>query len=222
MPVYFKFLALSFGALLPLINPLASALVFLGVVGGAPREVLRSLARNIALTTMLFLAATDLGGAGILKLFGISLPVMQLAGGLVLAAMGWRLLNGSDTVVEREPSASVSDPATLHGKVFYPFTFPVTAGPASLVVTLTLSAHASKGELLQAIFAHLGILSAVALLCVAVYLCYSYADVITRKISQQTVHGILRVVAFILFCIGVQIAWNGLDALIAGRALLQK
>src|SRR5208283_4518414 len=110
MPVYFKFLALSFGALLPLINPLASALVFLGMVGGAPRDVLRSLARKIAFTTALFLAATDLGGAGVLKLFGISLPVMQLAGGLVLAAMGWRLLNGSDTVAEREPSASVSDP----------------------------------------------------------------------------------------------------------------
>jgi multiple antibiotic resistance protein len=220
--VYLKFLALALSALFPLINPVGSALVFLTMVGTVPRDVIRSLAKRIAFSTTLFLLVVDLGGAGILQVFGISLPVVQLAGGLVVAAMGWRLLNESDTVVRREPAASAVDPAALGGKVFYPFTFPITAGPGTLVVTLTLSAHASKRSLGEAAFAHLGIFSAVVLQCVGVYFCYAYADAIARRVSQQTAHGILRVIAFILFCIGVQIAWNGLAALVAGANLLPK
>lgn len=220
--VYFKFLAIALSALFPLINPVGSALVFLTMVGPVPREVIRSLAKRIAISTTLFLLIVDLGGAGILKLFGISLPVVQLAGGLVVAAMGWRLLNESDTLVRSEPAESAGDPAALRGKVFYPFTFPVTAGPGTLVVTLTLSAHASKRPLVEAAFAHFGIFTAVVLQCIVVYFCYAYADAIARKVSQQTAHGILRVVSFILFCIGVQIAWNGLAALVVGANLFPK
>jgi len=221
MTVYLKFLAISFSALLPLINPIASSLVFLSMVGSAPREVIRSLSKKIALGTTLFLFAMDLGGAGVLKLFGISLPVMQLGGGLVLIAMGWRLLNEGDAPPQGEPKTGAAEHAALQGRVFYPFTFPVTAGPGALVVTLTLSAHASKRTLEEAIFAHLGIFSAIVLLCVAVFLCYSYAKAIAQKVSQQTAHGILRVVSFFLLCIGVQIAWNGLSALLAASNLLQ-
>ncbi len=220
--VYFKFLAIALSALFPLINPVGSALVFLTMVGPVPRGVIRSLAKRIAISTTLFLLIVDLGGAGILKLFGISLPVVQLAGGLVVAAMGWRLLNESDTLVRSEPAESAGDPAALRGKVFYPFTFPVTAGPGTLVVTLTLSAHASKRPLVEAAFAHFGIFTAVVLQCIVVYFCYAYADAIARKVSQQTAHGILRVVSFILFCIGVQIAWNGLAALVVGANLFPK
>jgi multiple antibiotic resistance protein len=79
---------------------------------------------------------------------------------------------------------------------------------------LTLSAHASKPKLLDNIFSHLGILLAVVVLSLTVYVSYRYAPKITQKIAPQTVHGILRVIAFILLCIGVQIAWNGMQSLI--------
>jgi multiple antibiotic resistance protein len=91
----------------------------------------------------------------------------------------------------------------------------VTAGPGVLVVMLTLSAHASKGTPLEAIVAHLGVLSGMVLMCVAVFISYAYAPKITAKISPATAHGILRVIAFVLLCIGVQIAWNGLYALVS-------
>ncbi len=79
-----KFLPLAFSALLPVINPVGSALILLGLVGPAPPEVFRSLARKIALSTVFFLLAIDLAGAAILSFFGISLPVVQFAGGFVL------------------------------------------------------------------------------------------------------------------------------------------
>lgn len=222
MSVFIKFFAFAFSALLPVINPVGSSLVFLGMVGVARPEVYRTLARKIAISTAFFLLAMDLAGAAVLRLFGISLPVVQLAGGLVLAAMGWKLLNEPDEAEQVQTAAPLADLSALRGKVFYPFTFPVTAGPGVLVVMLTLSAHASKGTVMEALFAHLGVLTGMCLMCLAVFIFYAYAPKITAKISQSTAHGILRVIAFVLLCIGVQIAWNGLYSLNEGRAFLLK
>jgi multiple antibiotic resistance protein len=215
MMLVLKYFALAFSALLPLINPLGSALVFLGLVGVAPPDVFRNLARRIAISTTLFLFVVELIGAALLAFFGISLPVVQVAGGFVLAAMGWGLLNNDDSAPSAEKSAvAATDFKSLEEKVFFPFTFPVTAGPGTIVVMLTLSAHASKPDLLDNMFSHLGILLAVVVLSLAVFVSYRYAPKITQKIAPQTVHGVLRVIAFILLCIGVQIAWNGMQSLI--------
>jgi len=77
----FKFFGLAFSALLPVINPLGSALVFMGLIGNAPGDVLRNLARKIAIDTILFLIAIELGGTAVLSFFGISLPVVRLPEG---------------------------------------------------------------------------------------------------------------------------------------------
>jgi multiple antibiotic resistance protein len=222
MSEYLKYLALAFSALLPLINPLGSSIIFLGMVGPASFKVYRSLAFKIALTTLLFLFAIDIAGAAILKLFGVSLPIVQLAGGLVVAAMGWELLNAKTTSSQVDPAALQPDTHSLQEKIFYPFTFPVTAGPGTLVVTITLSAHASKGALSQILFDQLGLLSGFILLCISVFFFYAYAPKITSKISPSTAHGVIRVIAFVVLCIGVQIAWNGLAALTAGHTIIIK
>ena len=210
-----KFFGLSFSALLPLVNPVGDALVFLALVGTARPAVYRSLAKKIAITTTLFLVMIEVLGTAMLKFFGISLPVMQVSGGLALAAMGWRMLNQEqpDTKDER---TEVRDAGlgSLEGKIFYPFTFPITAGPGCIVVMVTLSAHASVKGLLPNMAAHAGIVLAVVLLSVAVYFCYGYAPAITARVSSQTAHGILRVIAFVLLCIGGQITWNGVEALL--------
>ena len=205
---------LALSALLPLINPLGSALFFVGLVGPAPPEVYRRLARKIAFTTTLFLLAIDAVGTATLKFFGISLGVMQVSGGLVLAAMEWGLLNQSQPQAQNRPEFEDTDLASLENQVFYPFTFPVTAGPGCVVVMITLSAHASREGGLAHVSAHSGIALAIVLLSVAVYVCYGYAPVITARVRPQTAHGILRVVAFVLMCIGVQITWNGVEALL--------
>ena len=209
-----KFFGLSFSALLPLVNPVGDALVFLALVGTARPAVYRSLAKKIAISTTLFLVMIEVLGTAMLKFFGISLPVMQVAGGLALAAMGWRMLNEEEPDTKDERN-EVRDAGlgSLEGKIFYPFTFPITAGPGCIVVMVTLSAHASVKGLLPTMAAHAGIVLAVVLLSVAVYFCYGYAPAITARVSSQTAHGILRVIAFVLLCIGGQITWNGVEAL---------
>ena len=103
----------------------------------------------------------------------------------------------------------------LQEKAFYPFTFPVTSGPGVLVVLLTLSARFSGGSRSATVLGHLGLFIAIVVLSAAVYFCYAYAAKITKAIPPSTAHGILRVMAFILLCIGVQISWNGLATLLA-------
>src|SRR5271168_1464137 len=87
---------IAFSALLPLINPLGSALIFLGLVGDASPAVYRSLARRIAINNIIFLTVIELLGSAILRFFGISLPIVQLSGGIVIAAIGWSVLNEQD------------------------------------------------------------------------------------------------------------------------------
>ena len=212
---------IAFTVLLPLINPLGSALVFLGLVGDAPPHVIRSLARRIAIGNIVFLAIIELVGAAILNFFGISLPIVQLSGGIVIAAMGWEVLNQSSAGAasrSKEEECDSHDEAStrrLEEGVFYPFTFPITSGPGTLVGLLTLAARISNRSLTQNILAHVGVFLAVVVISVLCYFCYAYAPKVTKAIPPSTAHGILRVIAFILLCIGIQIAWNGLSTLLA-------
>jgi multiple antibiotic resistance protein len=219
-PLWESFL-IAFSVLLPLINPLGSALVFLGLAGEAPPNVYRSLARRIAVNNIIFLAIIELLGAAILNFFGISLPIVQLSGGIVIAAMGWKVLNERDARAnsrnkqEETETAEETRMEDFEQKIFYPFTFPITSGPGTLVALLTVTARISGQNLTGNILAHVGVFVAVVVLSVLVYFCYAYAPKITKAIAPSTAHGILRVIAFILLCIGVQIAWNGLAQLLA-------
>lgn len=214
MLLLLKYFGLAFSALLPVVNPLGSALIFLGVVGNASPNVFRNLARKVAFSTVLFFLLIELIGASLLTFFGISLPVVELAGGLVLAAMGWGLLNDKNEEAIDKQSSAAAGSGALEEKVFYPLTFPITAGPGCIVVMLTLSAHSARNGVLSNVLSHVGIAVAVVALSFTVFLSYTYAPKITQKIAPTTVQGILRVIAFVLLCIGVQIAWNGLEAMV--------
>src|SRR5580700_3531122 len=178
---------LAFSALLPLINPLGSALVFLTLVGNAPPKIYMSLARRIALNNVIFLGTIELVGSAILNFFGISQPIVQVAGGLVIAGMGWKTLNENDANANSRQKLEECDDKDevlledLNQKMFYPFTFPVTSGPGTLV---TMSAQASRHPLEGNLLAHCGIFSAVLVLSLGVFVCYAYAPKITTKISQ--------------------------------------
>jgi len=220
LPLWNSFL-IAFSVLLPLINPLGSALVFLGLAGDAPPQVFRLLARKIAINNIIFLAIIELLGAAILNFFGISLPIVQLSGGIVIAAMGWGVLNEKSASANSKNKEAECGPheepdiQRLEEGVFYPFTFPITSGPGTLVGLLTLTARISNRVITQNILAHVGVFLAVVVISVLCYFCYAYAPKITKAIPPSTAHGILRVIAFILLCIGTQIAWNGLSALLA-------
>jgi multiple antibiotic resistance protein len=208
------FIPLAFAALLPIVNPVGSALIFLSIVGPEPPAFYRQLALRIAINMLIFIAVIELIGAWLLKFFGISLPILQVGGGLTLAAMGWRLLNAPDAAT---PAAAAieSDSNAAIDKLFYPLTFPLTVGPGTIVVVLTLSANASGHGWADILLAHASIFVASALVALLVFLSYGYAPVLARKIPEHAFNGVQRLISFILLCIGVQIAWGGLDTLLS-------
>lgn len=216
-----KFFALAFSALIPLVNPLGTSLLIVGFVGPVPLKMYRSLARRIAINIVIFFAVIELVGSAILNFFGISLPIVQVSGGLVIAAMGWSLLNqkSTDPSAPEDQKVQVAEDAenvatSLREKAFYPFTFPLTAGPGCIVVMLTLTAQATQDTITHTLIAHAGIILACVATSILVFLFYANAPRITKAVAPSTAHGILRVIAFFLFCIGVQITWTGLSALL--------
>jgi multiple antibiotic resistance protein len=220
MKEFAKYFVLGFSALLPLINPPGSALELVGIVGIGEDKPYKLLARKISINTTLFLAIVALTGPYLLQFFGISVEVLQVVGGAVLAAMGWHLLN------KPEGEKQMSDPSLRRAaedcvanfwqsKVFYPFTFPLTVGPGSVAVTLTLSAQAKSLQLYDRIGAFLGLLGCVAFLSFMVFVFYAYAPFAAEKVPSALAHGVLRIIAFLLICIGFQIGWHGLRPLLA-------
>lgn len=219
MKEFTTYFLLGLSALLPLINPPGTALELLSVVGIREPQPYKVLAKKVGANTILFLALVALLGPYALQFFGISIAVLQLVGGAVLAAMGWQLLNKPDD--KRETQApdvlrSATDSATKfwQSRAFYPLTFPITVGPGSVTVMLTLSAQAKSLDLGARIPAFLGLAACVVLLSATLYVFCAYAPSVAERVPSALVHGVLRITAFLLICIGVQIAWHGLQALL--------
>lgn len=203
---------IAVGALLPIVDPLGGAPIYLGMTANmSPADRLRC-AKLVAINSFLLLLAAVLVGSYVLDFFGVSIPAVQVAGGLVVSAIGWSLLNSPATpsMTDRSTSASAE---TISERAFYPITMPLTVGPGAISAALTLGANPPRGlrPLLTTAAANsLGVLA----VAISVYVCYRYADVILRKLGSTGTNALIRLMAFIVLCIGVQIMWNGVHALI--------
>jgi multiple antibiotic resistance protein len=151
-------------------------------------------------------------GSYILDFFGLSLPIVQVGGGLLIMSFGWTFLHQREEDVVA-PSATTWRPEELASRAFYPLTLPLTVGPGSMSVAITLGANTSETGLnVMAMFASM--VTGVALIALSIYLCYRFAENIARVLGQTGTSVFLRLSAFIALCIGVQITWNGVSALI--------
>jgi multiple antibiotic resistance protein len=200
-------------ALFPIVNPLGMAPIFLIYTAGADAATRDRLARRIAYNSFALATVSLVAGSYILHFFGLSLPAVQIGGGLVVAATGWRILHrGADDPQHRAPAPS---PEAVLASAFYPLTMPLTVGPGSIAVMLAIGSNvppASAGNdyLLPQAF---GGLVGVAIVALSVYLSYRYAEPILRRLGESGVNVFLRLSAFILLCLGVQILLNGYHAI---------
>jgi multiple antibiotic resistance protein len=198
-------------ALFPIVNPLGNTPLFLTLTPGYSSDARSLLASKIALNSFWLLTASMLVGTHILAFFGISIPLVQVGGGLVVIATSWTLL-------QREPEearASSEKKVTkqdISNRAFYPLTLPLTVGPGSISVAITLGAdqlpHVSS--LVRLLAATIG----PALLAVTIYLSYRFAERIARFAGETAMNVVVRLSSFILLCIGVGILWNGVRSLL--------
>ncbi|HAI45322.1 inner membrane protein [compost metagenome] len=208
-----------FTSLLPVINPPGAALMVLGIVPDASPAQRSTVARAVAINSLVLLAASIGIGAYVLSFFGISIPVLRVAGGLVIAATGWRLLQspaqgerGSLAGAAQEEAREDID-ASLASQLFYPFTLPLTVGPGSIAVAIAVGTS-SPAEGPAAV--HLAAAACALLaLCVLIYVCMRYACRLQALLGHTGTQVVVRLLAFVILCIGVQIGWLGLSELLA-------
>ena len=207
-------LLLAVAALLPIVNPLGGAPIFLAKTVDLSPDEHDDLARRVAINCFVLLLVSTFIGAYVLDFFGLSIPAVQVAGGAVVCAMGWNLLNEPDRPPPQTRDAvRAHTPADLARRAFYPLTMPLTVGPGSISVAITLGANPAPDvrSLITTSIAHvIGIMIVV----VTVFLCYRYAERLLRRLGDVGTVIVSRLMAFILICIGVQILWNGVAGLI--------
>ncbi|MBL8378729.1 MAG: NAAT family transporter [Burkholderiales bacterium] len=209
----FKTVFVVVAALLPILNPPGTAPVFLAMTHGATPAVRAALARRIALNVLCMLVAAMFVGSFVLEFFGISIPVVRVAGGLLVCATAWQLLTAADPLEAGDArAASGASFDVLSQRAFYPLTFPITCGPGSIAVAITLGAtlQSSKIALLHMSAAVLG----AVLLAATVFVCLRYAERLLRPLGKTGTTVFLRLMAFVLLCIGVQILWTGVAELL--------
>jgi multiple antibiotic resistance protein len=154
-------------------------------------------------------------GSLILEFFGISIPVVRVAGGLLVTTVGWKLLSAG-AGSSHEPLHGAAD-AGVSVDSFYPLTLPLTIGPGAISVALTIGSHHPRDPF----GAHAMLLASTALLgllaiALAIYGSYRFAAPLVRYLGEAGVNVLVRLSAFILVCIGIQIGWSGFGSLVAG------
>ncbi|MBS1852757.1 MAG: MarC family protein [Acidobacteria bacterium] len=212
-----KSLFLILSALFPIVNPLGGSPFFLALTKEYSPKSRRALSRQIAMNSFFLLVGSYFIGTHILAFFGISLPVVQVGGGLIVISTGWTMLKQRDDN-ERTSVSQNADPDHAFAQAFYPFTLPLTVGPGSISVAITLGAntvHHAKAHL----WTYLAALVGSAMVAFSVYLCYGFADRLARTLGTTAMSVILRLSSFLLVCIGVQILWNGASELLASVPL---
>ena len=173
---------LVFAAIFPVVNPPGAALIFLGLTQGASSQTRRWLARRVAVNAFVIINLSLTVGALVLKIYGISIPVLRVAGGLIVAVAGWKLLNEENSKAADE-TASKERTTDFTDLAFYPLTMPLTTGPGTIAVMISVglsrSAY-SDGRILPFLVA---VLLATMVIALMIYICFAYSDRVPRLLG---------------------------------------
>jgi multiple antibiotic resistance protein len=202
---------LAFGALFSIVNPLSGAFIFFGATRELEPKTRAAVSRWVSIYAFCIVAASLYIGAYVLKFFGISIPVLRVAGGIIVSMTGWRMLNEPDATEQRRsetpsPKSIAVSPSRL---AFYPLTMPLTTGPGTISVAISIGASRPSGLHAPLLVFFIETLAATALLVGLVYAFYRNASRLADLIGATGTTIVVRLSAFLLFCIGIQVFWNG-------------
>lgn len=224
---FFKSAILVPITLLPILNPFGNAPVFASLSTGLSRDAEKRLARQVTINCFFMLLGAMFIGSHVLAFFGISLPIVRVGGGLLVIATGWRLLNedskggggDGDAIREQVVTRQVWSEDEFKVRSFYPISFPLTVGPGSIAASITLGANTPM-RLPDIVISAGSAVLGVALTTLVILLCYRYANGMVRMLGRLGTMVVLRLSAFILLCIGIEIFWHGLVDLLSESGLV--
>jgi len=197
---------LGFPALFSIVNPVSGAFIFRTRTAERTHDERVHLARRVGIYSAVVMLVALWGGSYVLAFFGISLPALRIAGGLVLAIYAWALLN-SPEVQEARKHEQAGLAEGVEDIAFYPLTLPFTTGPGTISVAVALGAAHPAHEPALPFFA--GMSLAALAIAISVWLLYSFTDQLARLLGRNASRTITRLSAFFQLCIGVQILITG-------------
>lgn len=211
-PIYTLFVH-TFISLFSIVNPIGMAPIFLSMTRDFPRKERHKIAYRVMLYGIILLLVTLFAGPTIILFFGISIPLIQIAGGFIVFFTSWEMINFKSKISPQEKHEALT-PAHATDIAFFPLTMPITAGAGSMAIIIALASnighHISGATLSQYIVVVVAILAVFAI----VGFCYRYSDSIFTRLGQTGTSVVTRLSAFILLAIAVGLVWDGIRGLL--------
>jgi multiple antibiotic resistance protein len=197
----------GFGALFAIINPYGLAFIFLDRTISLSESERAVIALRVAGYAFAVLLVSLFLGSQILNFFGVTIPALRIAGGLVVAATGWSMLHAPLTAPGAHASSS-ADLATMKRMAFFPLTIPLTTGPGTIATAIAIGINRSDN--LDVMF-ETSIVSLVVAFAVSatIYHAYRKSSAMARMFGEEGTGVVTKLSAFLLLCIGVQIIITG-------------
>jgi multiple antibiotic resistance protein len=210
---FIHLLFISVIALFPVVNPIGSAFMVNPYLSGLNENQKKIAVKKIVFFAFCICIVSLFAGHWVLELFGISIPVVQLAGGVMICKMGWESLSSNDKQQDPEKKeTSTADPngdEQVMDSLFYPLTFPITTGAGTISVLFTLSAHSSNADLTNHLINTAAVVLAIIIMCLLIYIFYGNTQFIIKRLGHNGEKIMNRIMAFLIFCVGLQIAISG-------------
>lgn len=198
----------GFTGLMGIINPFGIAFLFLERTESLTEAQRAALARKVAINAFIVLLAAFFVGTPILHFFGISLEALRIGGGLAVAVAGWQMLNEPDVPTGGDTAAQPVEPRNAMARAFFPLTIPLTTGPGSIATAIALNANRTH-KLSEFVLSSIVSVAVSALAALVIWQTYSRAAFLARYLGTEGTKVAMRVSAFLLLCVGVQIMLTG-------------
>jgi multiple antibiotic resistance protein len=221
MPIHFNtfihLVFIGFVALFPVVNPIGTAFILSPYFSDLSRQQRISAIWRVTLYSFIICAVTLFVGHWILELFGLSIPIIQLAGGIMICKIGWEFLSSDAKEVEESKASDkkqLEKIKEVENKLFYPITFPITAGAGTIAVLFTLSAQSADKDLSVYLVNMGALFISVIGICLLIFIFYLNTNRLISFMGSHNEEIINRIMAFLIFCVGLQIAAGGITHLI--------
>ncbi len=205
---------LAYPALFSIVNPLSGAFIFHEVIADRPASVRARLPRQVARNSLVVMLVALAAGSYVLAFFGVSLAALRCGGGLVLALSAWERLDRPEARETRKQAQVAGAGAGQDDVALFPLTIPFTTGPGTIAVSIALGAqHPRVWQGLVGFFA--GTACAAVAMAATIWACYGAAGRVAGWLGPSGSRTIMRLGAFLLLCIGVQIFITGVQDVLA-------
>ena len=210
---FFTIVLVEFAALLPIANPFSTAVVFIAITRNFSDAKKQQQAFKACAYMAGILIVFLVAGSLIMNFFGISLPGVRIAGGIIVAGIGFGMLKPDPSV--KLDKKSQQEIEHMDDVAFTPLAMPMLSGPGSIAVTIGLAAQHESG------FQYLGTAAGIFLVALVSWLVLRSSDRVVGFLGATGVNALTRIMGFLLVCVGVQLVAFGLYGYVANEDVIR-